>query len=56
VVAGGEPGGLGGGVVAPVPPVQATPLRVNADGSVFAPGDAPLKPNDVEAPVARAAL
>jgi hypothetical protein len=57
VVAGGVVAGgvVPGGVVA-VPPVQATPLRVNAAGSVFVPGCAPLKPNAAVAPVARAAL
>nr|BFE71740.1 hypothetical protein GCM10020092_050410 [Actinoplanes digitatis] len=53
-VVGGVVVGVVGGVV--TPPVQVTPLTVNDDGTPLVPVQAPLKPNDVVAPVATAAL
>ena len=49
-VVGGVVGAVVGGVVGVVAPVQSVPLRRNAVGDV--PEPAPLKPNEVVAPVA----
>ena len=52
----GEVGGVVGGVVGVVPPVQATPLRVNEGGTGLEPVQLPLKPKLTLAPGARFAL
>jgi len=58
VVGGRVVGGpvVGGAVVGPPPPLQATPLTVNAVGEVYVPLQRPLKPKLVEPPVATGAL
>jgi hypothetical protein len=50
------PGPLGEELGWPTLPVQATPLRVKADGAVLLPVQVPLKPNEAEPFVARTAL
>jgi hypothetical protein len=49
-------GGVVAGVVGLVPPVQATPLRLNEVGAELLPVQLPLKPNETVPLAAIAAL